>query len=85
MEIVVEALHSHLEGNTPQFYQEYRVLTKTNEWKWVLDKGKVAIRDMNNNPLRVAGTLSDISERKKPKKFFRKVKRVFLILLKQCL
>ncbi|MCB9219842.1 MAG: PAS domain S-box protein [Ignavibacteriales bacterium] len=61
---VLESLHAHLEGKTNQFNCEYRVLTKSNEWKWVLDKGKVAIRDENNNPLRFAGTLSDISERK---------------------
>ncbi|MBI1932263.1 MAG: PAS domain S-box protein [Ignavibacteriales bacterium] len=82
MEIVVEALHSHLEGNTPQFYQEYRVLTKTNEWKWVLDKGKVAIRDMNNNPLRVAGTLSDISERKKAEEILKESEARFLNIAK---
>lgn len=78
MEIVVEALHSHLEGNTSQFYQEYRVLTKTNEWKWVLDKCKVAIRDINNNPLRVAGTLSDISERKKAEEILKESEARFV-------
>ncbi|MBK7105502.1 MAG: PAS domain S-box protein [Ignavibacteriae bacterium] len=62
---VIESLHSHLEGKLEQFNKEYRVLTKSGDWKWVLDKGKVAIRDEQNNPLRVAGTLSDISERKK--------------------
>ncbi|MFZ1289467.1 MAG: PAS domain S-box protein [Melioribacteraceae bacterium] len=65
MDDVIEALHAHLEGKTEQFNKEYRVLTKSGDWKWVLDKGKVAIRNEQNNPLRVAGTLSDITDRKK--------------------
>ncbi len=68
VDYVLESLHSHLEGKSEQFICEYRVLTKSNEWKWVLDKGKVAIRDENNNPLRIAGMLSDINERKKTEK-----------------
>ncbi len=47
-------------------------------WKWVLDKGKVAIRDENNNPLRIAGTLSDIDERKKTEKELRESETRFV-------
>jgi len=65
IDFVLESLHSHLESKTNQFICEYRVLTKNGDWKWVLDKGKVATRDENNNPLRIAGVLSDIHERKR--------------------
>lgn len=68
VEYVIESLEAHMEGTTDQFSCEYRVLTKNNGWKWVLDKGKVAIRDENNNPLRFAGMLSDIDDRKKTEK-----------------
>ncbi len=60
---VIEALFSHLEGKTERYYCEYRIKTKHGKWKWVLDRGKVAIRDEQNNPLRIAGTLSDIDKR----------------------
>ncbi|MBK8944024.1 MAG: PAS domain S-box protein [Ignavibacteriae bacterium] len=75
---VIEALHSHLEGKTEQFNKEYKVLTKSGDWKWVLDKGKVAIRDEQNNPLRVAGTLSDISERKKAEEILKESEARFV-------
>lgn len=65
---VLESMQSHLEGLTDQFICEYRVRSKSGEWKWVLDKGKVAIRGENNNPLRYAGTLSDIDKRKRTEK-----------------
>jgi len=68
VDFVLEELHAHLEGHSDQFNCEYRVLTKSGKWKWVLDKGKVAIRDERNNPLRIAGTLSDVDERKKTEK-----------------
>ncbi len=61
---VTKALNDHLEGKTDKYDCEYRILTKTEKWKWVLDKGKVAIRNAKNKPIRIAGTLSDITERK---------------------
>ncbi len=67
-DFVLEALHAHLEDKTKQYKCEYRVKTKKGDWKWILDRGKVAVRDENNNPLRVAGTISDVDERKKTEK-----------------
>ncbi len=57
-------LVSHLEGETDQYRCEYRVKADDNTWKWVLDKGKVVIRGKNNEPIRIAGIVSDITERK---------------------
>jgi PAS domain S-box-containing protein len=65
IDFVLDALHAHLEDKTKQYKCEYRVKTKKGSWKWILDRGKVAVRDENSNPLRVAGTISDIDERKK--------------------
>jgi len=65
MEHVLESLHAHLENKTYHYQCEYRVLTKSGDWKWILDRGKVAIWDEHNNPLRIAGTISDIDERKR--------------------
>ena len=66
-----------LEGKTENFNCEYRILTKDEKWKWVHDKGKVAIRDENNNPLRIAGTLSDIDVRKTTEKYLQESEEVF--------
>ncbi len=75
---VVEKLYAHLEGKTEHFIDEYRFLTKSDGYKWILNKGKVAIRDENNNPLRLAGTISDISERKKVEEVLKESEARFL-------
>ncbi|MCP5063313.1 MAG: PAS domain S-box protein [Ignavibacteriae bacterium] len=64
VERVVETLHEHMEGVTDKYFCEYRIKTIDNTWCWVLDKGKVAIRDENNYPIRLAGTISEITQRK---------------------
>ena len=44
---------------------EFRMRAKSGEWKWILDRGKVVARDpITREPLRVAGTHSDITARK---------------------
>ncbi|HZY87582.1 MAG TPA: histidine kinase dimerization/phospho-acceptor domain-containing protein, partial [Gemmataceae bacterium] len=59
------ALDDHLAGRTPDFRREYRLRTRGGDWRWVLGRAQVAARDRAGNPLRLVGTTSDISERKK--------------------
>ena len=61
---VMEALNSHLEGDTSHYETEHRFLTKSGKWIWILDKGKVTHRDAEGRPLRVVGTYLDITEAK---------------------
>lgn len=61
---VTEAMQSHLAGDTPVYVAEYRIGCKDGNWKWVLDRGKVVRRDSSGAPLRMIGTLSDITGRK---------------------
>jgi len=44
---------------------EQRLRTKTGEWRWVLSRGRCVTRDDDGQPLRVAGTYLDITERKR--------------------
>lgn len=60
----VEAIQNHLTGITPIYQSEYRMKTKTGQWKWILDQGKVFEKDNQNNPLRMTGTHKDITESK---------------------
>jgi diguanylate cyclase (GGDEF)-like protein/PAS domain S-box-containing protein len=62
---VMKALERHLEGHTARYVAEYRLMTSTGEWKWVLARGKVIQRDQNGRPLRMVGSHLDITERKK--------------------
>ncbi|MCA9450274.1 MAG: response regulator, partial [Candidatus Omnitrophica bacterium] len=42
----------------------YRVKTKSGEWKWLQDRGKVVERKSDGTPLRASGTILDITEKK---------------------
>lgn len=55
---------AHLDGLTPSYSNEHRVLCKDGSWKWILSRGLVISRDAQGKPLRMIGTHTDISERK---------------------
>jgi anti-anti-sigma factor len=38
---------------------------KSGEWRWMLSRGKVILRDAEGNPTRMTGTLTDVNERKR--------------------
>lgn len=57
------ALAAHCSGLTPQFNSEHRVLHKDGTYRWMLYRGQ-AVRDTNGNAHRLAGSQTDITERK---------------------
>lgn len=59
-----EALKNHLEKRSGQYYNESRYLTKTGEWRYFLDRGRVVEWDTNGRPLIMAGIRQDITSRK---------------------
>jgi PAS domain S-box-containing protein len=61
---VMQALDDHLEGRTPQYETEHRLLAQSGEWKWISDRGKVVTRDEQGRPLRMTGVHTDITQRK---------------------
>jgi PAS domain S-box-containing protein len=60
---VLAALTAHLKHKTPYHRIEYRILTKSGEYRWFSASGQ-AIWDVSGNPVRVAGSLRDITVRK---------------------
>ncbi len=58
-----KALDAHLQGVTPHFEYEFRLRTAANRLIWTLARG-VAVRDTDGRALRIAGSLSDITDRK---------------------
>lgn len=54
------AIDSHLDGKTPYFENQHRVLTSTGRYKWIMTRGKVVERDAKGKAIRVAGTHTDI-------------------------
>jgi PAS domain S-box-containing protein len=64
LERIADAYNQHAEGSQ-EFYQiEYRMRSKTGEWVWVSDKGRIVQRDSNGNPTLASGTRIDINNRK---------------------
>ena len=59
----IAALNAHLEGKTQTYEAEFRMLTKSGEWKWILAQAKVMERDNAGNPLRMTGTHIDIDRK----------------------
>ena len=62
---VMECLNDHLQNSTCPYTFDYRLKTKSGQWKWIGNYGKVVVRDRNGNPLRMAGLHRDITERKR--------------------
>jgi PAS domain S-box-containing protein len=62
---VMDTLNAHLKGRLSIYQIEHRLLTKSGEWKWILDTGQVVARDEKGNPLRAIGTHIDIDQRKR--------------------
>ncbi|NQT14438.1 MAG: PAS domain-containing protein, partial [Planctomycetes bacterium] len=60
-----KALHDHLEGRGEAYQCEYRVRGKSGDWFWTLDRGVIVERDHSGAPLRIVGTDTDITERKR--------------------
>ena len=55
----------HFAGRTPLYRNEHRVLARDGSWKWVLSRGMVIERDTQGQPLRMVGTHTDITDRKR--------------------
>jgi PAS domain S-box-containing protein len=56
------ALRDHVEGRTPRLELEYRVKHRSGGWRWLRLRGNVAGRDAAGTPVRLAGTLTDVTE-----------------------
>ncbi len=57
------AIDAHLEGRTPHLECEHRMRHADGGWRWVMIRG-VATRDVEGTPTRMAGSLSDMTDRR---------------------
>ena len=56
-------LQRHLEGRSPHLEVEHRIRHADGSWRWMLLRG-TAVRDEAGKSTRIAGSLTDITERK---------------------
>jgi len=60
----MQAMRDHISGEKPVYETEYRIKSKTGEYKTFYDRGKIIKLDEAGNPELVAGIVFDITERR---------------------
>jgi diguanylate cyclase (GGDEF)-like protein/PAS domain S-box-containing protein len=64
VELLRGAIDLHIHGDTPHFESEHRMRGRDGEYHWMLSRG-LAVRDTSGNATRIAGSQTDITERKR--------------------
>ncbi|MCB1141494.1 MAG: PAS domain S-box protein [Leptospiraceae bacterium] len=59
-----EKIEAHMQGKVPDYRIEYRMKTKSGEWKWFFDNGIAIERDDQGVGQRLVGILMNINDRK---------------------
>lgn len=60
---VDETLQNYLDGHTPFYEAEFRMVHRDGSWRWILARG-VATRDEQGNAIRMAGSHTDVTARR---------------------
>jgi PAS domain S-box-containing protein len=62
---VLDSLEKYLKSRNDEPYSwEFRMRHKDGSYRWILSRGRVVERDADNQPLRLVGSHTDISDRK---------------------
>ncbi len=64
-ETVTAVYRDFIAGKISEYHAEARQRTRSGDWRWILSLGKIVERDARGEPLRMLGTYTDITERKK--------------------
>jgi PAS domain S-box-containing protein len=63
-QVAMQTVQTHIEKRDDSYELEFRMAHKSGSYIWIYDRGRVTQRDPQGKPLRVVGTLVDISRRK---------------------
>ncbi len=64
-EAAIATYDAYIAGEISNYRLEFRLKTRTGEWKWMLSLGKIVAWDENGRPLRMLGTHTDIDDLKR--------------------
>ena len=76
MDDVWAVLESHLAGETDSYQCDHRMRTKSGEWKWIRDRGRVVERGPDGEPLRAVGIHIDVTDRKERQRDLERYRRM---------
>ncbi len=68
---VLAATADYIAGRTHAYGNEYRLRCKDGSWKWISSHGMAISRNARGKPLRMIGTHSDVTERKRAEESMR--------------
>jgi PAS domain S-box-containing protein len=80
-EPVAAVYRDYIAGKIPEYRVEFRQRTRSGAWKWILSLGRVVERDAQGQPLRMLGTHTDITERKRMEETLREREERFRLLI----
>jgi PAS domain S-box-containing protein len=78
---VYQVYEDYIAGRRSEYRIEFRQRMKSGDWKWILSLGKVVAWDERGRPLRMLGTHTDITERKRAEEALRQSERKMRALL----
>ena len=76
-ERVLRKVQECIDGKTKDCNVEFRIKTKSGNWKWILSRGKVVSRDSKGKALRFLGTHVDITKRREMEEALRESEEKF--------
>jgi PAS domain S-box-containing protein len=68
---VSDTIKDYLAGTISNYEVEFRVLSKSGEMKWILSRGKIVAWNAHGKPVRMVGTHTDVTDRKKSQEALR--------------
>ena len=72
----VAAYRAHVEGRTATCRSEYRARARDGSWRWILVSGRAISRGTGGQALRLAGTITDVTESKQLEDRLRQAERL---------
>ncbi|ELZ46514.1 multi-sensor signal transduction histidine kinase, partial [Halorubrum coriense DSM 10284] len=70
------AIEAHFDGETDLYQSDFRMRTKSGEWRWIRDRGRVVEWDEGGDPLRAVGIHIDVTEEKERERDLERYRRL---------